>query len=188
MKKASQVYMNQKAYEEACTLLRKLKELDPYELEPQFQLAHACYLSKNYDEAQTIYMRAIRISKIKGLEDFNDPFVYPRLGTIFYQKGDYSEALNVFTMSLASSKKFCYSMVFMGKCNDKLECYEEAIKLLTEANFMDPENEEVWEYLADCVEKFGGSKVVAFQAKNEAAKLKALKPKLVNPGRKQTSL
>mmetsp|Transcript_23204 Transcript_23204/g.17629 ORF Transcript_23204/g.17629 Transcript_23204/m.17629 type:complete len:90 (+) Transcript_23204:408-677(+) len=82
--------------------------------------------------------------------------------------------------------KFCYSMVYMGKCNDKLECYEEAIKLLTEANFMDPENEEVWEYLAECLEKSGQSEYSVFQAKSEAHKLKVAKAKATQQNKKLT--
>ena len=80
-------------------------------------------------------------------QEIKDQLVYQRAGHVYNQLGKWEDAKVMFLMC-AEDYKTAFSHFNLGVACYNLGEYEEAERVLSLVNYMDPSNAETWAYLA----------------------------------------
>ena len=106
--------------------------------------AQAYYYTKNYDEAEASYIRAIRF---KPQEIPFDIEMLTKFGLLYINKQEWYNAKVIFQQILRDSVEHSFAWRYLGFVQTKLGEYDQAEKALTQANLLDVENPTIWAYL-----------------------------------------
>ena len=116
---------------------------------PMSYLAHllkgqAYYYMKNYTDAESSYIRAIRF---KPQEIPFDLEMLTKLGLLYINTESWYNAKVIFQQILRDSVEHSFAWRYLGFVLTKLGEYDQAEKALTQANLLDVENPTIWAYL-----------------------------------------
>ena len=116
---------------------------------PMSYLAHvlkgqAYYYMKNYTDAESSYIRAIRF---KPQEIPFDLEMLTKLGLLYIHTESWYNAKVIFQQILRDSVEHSFAWRYLGFVLTKLGEYDQAEKALTQANLLDVENPTIWAYL-----------------------------------------
>lgn len=116
------------------------------------------------------YLRAIRISNLTQVE-ITDPLVFQRAGHIQIELEKYEDA-RVMLLMCAEKYKNAFSYFQLGVACYNLGNYDEAEKVLSMANYLNPKDPLPWSYLTLVLLKKDEPTIhAAYQTMNEAFKL-----------------
>ena len=130
----------------AVPALEQMVELKNTWLEGYIEIGHALYKQNEHDRALSSYLKAIRIANLSG-QEIKDQLVFQRAGHLYILLGKWQDAKVMFLMC-AEDYKTAFSHFNLGVACYNLAEYDEAEKVLSLVNYLDPSNAETWAYLA----------------------------------------
>lgn len=133
-------------------------------------IGHAFYKQADYENALINYMKALRIGNLSG-QEVTDQLLYQRAGHCYINLEKWEDAKVMFLMC-AEDYKTAFSHFFLGIACYNLGAYEEAERVISLVNYLDPSNSEAWAYLALVLLKRDNPPLnAAYQTMNESFKL-----------------
>ena len=154
----------------AIPALEQMIELKNAWLEGYVEIGHANYQLGELEKALSWYLKAIRMANLTG-QEIKDQLVFQRAGHIYINLSKWEDAKVMFLMC-AEDYKTAFSHFNLGVACYHLGEYEEAERVLSLVNYMDPSNAETWAYLTLVLLKKDDPPInAAFQTMSEAVKL-----------------
>jgi tetratricopeptide (TPR) repeat protein len=149
---------------------QRIVELDNTFIDGFVQLGHCHFKLGNNTEAIKAYLRAIRVANLTQTE-IKDQLVYQRAGHIYIKEEKWEDARVMFLMC-AESYRTAFSYFNLGVASYNLGEFNEAERVLSLVNYMDPLHAKTWAYLCLVQLKRPDPPVnSAYQTMNEAFKL-----------------
>ncbi|CAH8499327.1 unnamed protein product [Schistosoma intercalatum] len=119
-------------------------EADPEAVEAWACLGHLRYIAGDLNAARSCYERCLCLITWPPKDQH---ILLLRLGSIYLQQLKYKEAKDIYLRACKSSPT-CATWLGVGKACYRLEELENAEEALTEANYINNRNPEVWAYLS----------------------------------------
>jgi len=115
-------------------------------------------------------MRAIRVANLSG-QELTDQLLFQRAGHCYVKLNRWEDAKVMFLMC-SEDFKTAFAHMYLGVACYNLGEFQEAEKVLSLVNYLDPSNAETWAYLALVLLKRDDPPLnAAYQTMNEAIKL-----------------
>lgn len=154
----------------AIPALEQMLELKNTWLEGYIEIGHAHYKQGDNERALASYLKAIRIANLTQ-QEIKDQLVFQRAGHVYIQLKKWEDAKVMFLMC-AEDYKTAFSHFNLGVACYNLGEYDEAERVLSLVNYLDPTNAETWAYLALVLLKKDEPPLhAAYQTMNESLKL-----------------
>ena len=145
----------------------------PTWLQGYIEIGHAYFKmnqQKSNEAAIKSYMKAIRIANLTQ-QEITDQLVFQRAGDLYIKEGKWEDARVMFLMC-AEDYKTSFSHFNLGVAAYNLGEYEEAERVLSLTNYMDPTHAPTWAYLClTLLKKPDPPLFAAYQSMNESIKL-----------------
>ena len=155
---------------EEIDLIEQMLEMDATWLEGYILIGHSKYKRGMLEDALTSYLKAIRVANLTQ-QEITDPLVYQRTGDVYAKLEKWEDARVMFIMC-AEDYKTAFSHYNLGVASYQLGQYDEAERVLSLVNYMDPTHALTWAYLAlVLLRKPDPPLYAAYQTMNEAVKL-----------------
>ncbi|EGR30045.1 tetratricopeptide repeat protein [Ichthyophthirius multifiliis] len=164
-------------YEQCKLIVNQILEINSKNFEVLMLKAHICFISNSLDECEQILLKVLKIKNQKLLEQYS-PVIFYRLGYIYIQKKNFANGKAVFARAIEIKPNSSLSWLGLGICNLRINQMKEAEEALSQANIYDPQNADVWGYLALMCLLNGGRFTMVNQALREMLKCE-LKNKLL---------
>ncbi len=101
-----------------------------------FFLGNIAYMQSRFDEAEPSLAKAVELGNVEGNKAYN-AYAYD-YGLVLFKLGKYAEADRQFRTSLARYDKDPLPWMFLGRCEEQLGNYPEAIAMLETSIKTDP--------------------------------------------------
>lgn len=126
---------------------RALK-INPANQQIIYEYAHCLYSASRNPEAFNLIQRE--------MENFGGTTKYERLkGNIYHKMGDYSKALNSYTIALSRGRANAYLLKLIGICHYELGSFEKSEAFLSQALLFDGGDPMAFYYLGKCAMEMG---------------------------------
>ena len=140
----AKILLFRREYDKVIELTNQIIEKNIFSYEPYLLQGHALYYTQKYEEAEKLYVKAIRF---KPQEKNFDLEMMVKLGNIYIKNKKWYEAKVIYNQILRDSIEHSFAWRFLGFTLTKLGEFEEAEKALNQANLLDVENPLIWAYL-----------------------------------------
>ena len=129
--------------------LEAMVKMVPTWLQGYIEIGHAHYKmnqQKNNEAALNSYMKAIRIGNLSN-QEIKDQLVYQRAGDLYIKEQRWEDARVMFLMC-SEEYKTSFAVFNLGVASYHLGEYDEAEKVLSLSNYMDPTHAPTWAYIS----------------------------------------
>lgn len=142
-------------------------------LQGYIEIGHAHYkmnCQRNNEAALKSYLKAIRISNLDN-QTITDQLVFQRAGELYIKEQKWEDARVMFLMC-SEEYKTSFSVFNLGVASYHLGEFDEAEKVLSLSNYMDPTHAPTWAYITlTLLKKPDPPLFAAYQSMNESVKL-----------------
>jgi len=170
----SKIFFFNKEGSKAITAINELINLDPKNPEYVLTKADYCFADKRLDEAEELFLKSFRI---KGVKPSFEAFL--KLGEILKMKQCWGDAKAVFAKAWEKKPTSSNAWFGYGMCSYRMGEYQDGEEALGQANLYDPQNPDVWGYLALCNLELPNGMVKAYQCIKEMMKLDIKNPDIL---------
>lgn len=134
--------------EKAIAALDEIIEINPISVTSLSDAGHCHFKLGNKELARKMYEKAIRTANLCLDTKVEDELVFLRCGIIYNSLEMWEDGRVMFLMCAGEENKKSYAYFNLGVADYNLGLVDEAEKMFSHCNFMNPRNSETWIYLA----------------------------------------
>ena len=163
----AQVLLFRKDYEKVIELCNDIIKQNKFSYKAYIIQGHALYNLSRYQEAEQVYIKAIRF---KPQEIPFDIEMLVKLGLIYIKQERWYDAKVIFKQIIKNDPETSFAYRYLGYALTQLDESNDAEKALMKANILDIENPLIWAYLT-IFNLNNGKKNQALECFNELCKV-----------------